>query len=265
MAKEKTANTKKRRRKLEERAAKRSAISSEENEVERPVNPPYHRHPFETNSLDHCETPVAAYQHIQPFLEALCGTLGIRQYENLRIWDPYYCDASVKRHLSDLGFNNVINENVDFYAAVERGEIPPHDVLLTNPPYSGDHIERLLEFVVSRKTPFCLLMPNWVARKPEYKASFGDRLDLFYLSPVQPYTYVMPSWAEKPEHVTQDGQTTPYLSSWYIGNAAQTSKLQERMDSIAKRQINPSWVVAKTIKGLKWKTQKLNKRKAGKT
>jgi hypothetical protein len=108
-------------------------------------------------------------------------------------------------------------------------------------------------------------MPNWVARKPEYKASFGGRLELFYLSPVQPYTYVMPPWAEKPEHVTQDGHTAPYLSSWYIGNAGQTSKLQERLDSIAKQQKPTSWVVAKTIKGLKWKIQKLNKRKAGKT
>lgn len=25
-------------------------------------------------------------------------------------------------------------------------EVPQHDVLLTNPPYSGDHVERLLRF-----------------------------------------------------------------------------------------------------------------------
>ena len=30
--------------------------------------------------------------------------------------------------------------------AVREGRVPAHDVLVTNPPYSGDHVERLLRW-----------------------------------------------------------------------------------------------------------------------
>ncbi len=60
-------------------------------------------------------------------------------------WDPYYCEGSVVAHLSSLGFTSVRNEPVDFYAEVAAGRVPEHDVLLTNPAYSGDHIPKLLK------------------------------------------------------------------------------------------------------------------------
>ncbi len=40
----------------------------------------------------------------------------------------------------------VINRNEDFYATAARGDVPVHDVLVTNPPFSGDHKERILRF-----------------------------------------------------------------------------------------------------------------------
>ena len=219
---------------------------------------PKRRHNFETHALDHCETPLVAYQHLRPVLEAIAVYLKIHPPQNLRIWDPYFCDGTVQRHLAECGFPNVINENVDFYTL---NESPPHDVLVTNPPYSGDHIELLLRFCLekNKSKPLCLLMPNWVARKPDYKDMVGKDTPLFYLTPLQPYTYTMPAWvAEKPTHVSpKTGHTTPYLSSWYISSNNHTSTIEDRMNSLAKRQTPPpEWVVAKTIKGLKWKIQK---------
>lgn len=257
----------------------------------------HNRHAFETTALDHCETPYCAYEHIAPVLTAIAKHLNIHPASNLRIWDPYYCDGTVKQHLTTLGYPNVINDNVDFYKCIQKSNnkegssIPPHDVLVTNPPYSGDHIERLLQFVCSSRNnnkPFCLLMPNWVARKTDYKdiINFGksesssgksiksnDNNDttaadvkngLFYLSPLEPYTYTMPTWNReddhRPTHVSQEtGHTTPYLSSWYIclKDDVMTCSLEKQMDVIAKRQKpQPAFVVAKTIKGLKWKIQK---------
>ena len=58
------------------------------------------------------------------------------------------------------------NKCEDFYARISAGDIPPHDVLVTNPPYSGDNVERLLAFCKSNDKPFALLMPNWVYMKP---------------------------------------------------------------------------------------------------
>ena len=54
----------------------------------------------------------------------------------VRIYDPYYCNGGVVKRLKQLGFPNVYNRREDFYAVAEAGQCPPHDILLTNPPYS---------------------------------------------------------------------------------------------------------------------------------
>ena len=64
--------------------------------------------------LDHFETPREAYQDISRALTMISEALG-REPSQLRIYDPYYCQGSVKRHLASLGFTNVYNENEDFY------------------------------------------------------------------------------------------------------------------------------------------------------
>jgi hypothetical protein len=38
--------------------------------------------------------------------------------------------------------------NEDFYAVKGAGRCPEFDVLLTNPPFSGDHLERIFRFAV---------------------------------------------------------------------------------------------------------------------
>ncbi|CAD7939810.1 unnamed protein product [Amoebophrya sp. A25] len=43
----------------------------------------------------------------------------------------------------------VINEKRDFYADIEKNVIPDYDLLVTNPPYSGDHKQRLLVYLLA--------------------------------------------------------------------------------------------------------------------
>ena len=71
-------------------------------------------------------------------------------------------------HLNSLGFNNVINQPIDFYAAIKKGSVPEYDVLVTNPPYSEDHIPKLLDYVSQSDKPYLLLMPNYVCTMPYY-------------------------------------------------------------------------------------------------
>jgi hypothetical protein len=92
-------------------------------------------HPFNADSADHCETPPQAYKDVAPLLDLLATTLG-KTRATLRIFDPYFCAGTMKKHLGDLGFTSVHNECSDFYANIREGKLPPHDVLLTNPPYS---------------------------------------------------------------------------------------------------------------------------------
>jgi hypothetical protein len=144
--------------------------------------------PFDTAWNDHFETPLAAYQDVAPVLTALSvrkrrARLGKQKVnvkkseERFRVYDPYYCKGKTKEHIAAVGFPKVINKRRDFYADVAAGTVPAHDILLTNPPYSDDHKEKLLAFILERQRrttvagevqeplPFMLLLPSWTASK----------------------------------------------------------------------------------------------------
>jgi hypothetical protein len=130
-------------------------------------------YPYVVDTADHCETPTDAYADIRPMLDAV-ATKYNKTRATLRIYDPYFCEGSMRARMASLGFTNVINEKRDFYADVEgtgAGEgvgcpqVPDFDVLVTNPPYSGDHVPKLLAFAACCGRPFFLLMPNYFYMK----------------------------------------------------------------------------------------------------
>jgi hypothetical protein len=124
-------------------------------------------HPFICEPRDHCETPFEAYRDIEPFLYRLSVALG-KTKAQLKVYDPFYCEGSVKVHLKRLGFDSVYNENEDFYKRIEEKCVPDFDVLVTNPPFSGNNMQRILDFVRDSGKPFLLLMPQFVTRKGYY-------------------------------------------------------------------------------------------------
>jgi hypothetical protein len=126
-------------------------------------------HPFQTDPHDHAETPFSAYVDIEPFLFGIALQMKSNK-ARLRLWDPYYCEGSVLKHLDRLGFANVRNDNVDFYATIAEDHTPPFDVLITNPPFSGDHMERFLTYVAGISQPWLALMPQFVAQKRYFHA-----------------------------------------------------------------------------------------------
>ena len=148
---------------------------------------------------DHAETPMDAYRDVAPILKAAGATT---------VYDPYYCNGSVIEKLRRLGYS-CVNRNRDFYEDVKTG-LPPHNFLLTNPPYSSDHIERLVKICVERKVPFALLLPTFVVAKPFWVDAI-KRLDPkpFYVFPHKRYTYEPPSWASAET-------TSPFMSGWFV-------------------------------------------------
>ena len=49
---------------------------------------------------------------------------------------------------------------------IEKDEVPEHDVVVTNPPFSGDHVSKILRFCSRRGAkPWFLLLPNFVYLK----------------------------------------------------------------------------------------------------
>jgi hypothetical protein len=128
-------------------------------------------HPFETDADDHCETSPEAHENVVNFLKAACEQLNKSPAE-LIIYDPYYCAGGTRRNLALIGFTNVINRNEDFYKVIEENRVPEHDVFLTNPPYSADHIEKCVAFaaenLAAHGRPYMLLLPSYVIHKEYY-------------------------------------------------------------------------------------------------
>lgn len=178
-------------------------------------------YPYPVDGNDHCESPLAAYEDISPILDIIAAKLG-KSRTQLRIYDPYYCEGAMKTHLLALGFKDVYNEKEDFYKVIEAKACPEYDVLVTNPPYSNDHVPKLLEFVRGQAPtkPFFLLMPNWVYTKDYYRC-MTNRNGMFYLSPSnERYTYTTPKGRRQKKSAKY---TSPFPSLWYCGLGCERS------------------------------------------
>jgi hypothetical protein len=124
-------------------------------------------YPYEVIPDDHCETPLEAYQDISPLLQLFAQSIQKTSF-SLAIYDPFFCEGSMVERVGSLGFTNVYNRKEDFYSMKSSSQLPSFELLLTNPPYSLDHMDRLLSFCINEmkgKQPFCLLLPNYVYMK----------------------------------------------------------------------------------------------------
>jgi hypothetical protein len=151
------------------------------------------QYPYEVTNDDHCETPAAAYSDIMNILNQLAKSLG-KSADSLLIYDPYFCEGSVIDRLSSIGFTNVYNAKEDFYKVYDEGRMPEYDILLTNPPYSGSNMEKLVRICCASQKPWFLLMPNYVYTK-DYYTSFllSCSPSPFYVVPSkQRYCYTTP-------------------------------------------------------------------------
>lgn len=151
--------------------------------------------PYPVDDDDHCETPHIAYAHIASLLEKYAATIG-KTKDTLQIYDPYFCQGNVVQRLNDLGFPLVRNEMVDFYAAQKApSSIQNYDVLVTNPPYSLDHMQRLVAYCITTSKPWFLLMPNYVYTKEYFLPTLMhvNIPKLFFIVPFKRYSYTTPN------------------------------------------------------------------------
>jgi len=147
---------------------------------------------------------------VEPLLFRLAERLG-KTKETLRVYDPYYCEGSMVAHLERLGFTHVHNVNEDCYKVWAAKRTPAYDVLITNPPYSADHMQRILAFAVASGKPWLLLLPNFVCFKKNYRELVPAEPPVAYLVPAKRYVYYAPG---RQTEVTQ--ATSPFDSFWYL-------------------------------------------------
>jgi hypothetical protein len=185
-------------------------------------------HSWVVEDADHCETPREAYADIAACLRRLAARLKV-QPQNLRIYDPYFCTGAVVGHLRSLGFKHVINHCVDFYEAWETGRVPEFDVIVTNPPYSEDHIPRCLQFCQETGVPWFALLPNFVFTKDWFLES---GLKPVYIVPQRRYVYKSPDTLRPSmEGAGSRSRVSPYVSLWY-------ADLREHMSAVAASELD---------------------------
>lgn len=174
--------------------------------------------PYKTDYNDHFETPPEAYEHILPLLDALHP-----DRSNHIIYDPYYCNGQTKEILLNLGFKKIVHEKRDFYNDIKQNKVPDHHSVVTNPPYSDDHKEKCMRYLVPnmRKSKseesksFFVLMPNYIAVRNHFRAAIGandtdkNPLDIFYVVPPIMYEYNHPDGTGK--------DFPPFASIWFCG------------------------------------------------
>jgi len=175
-------------------------------------------YPFEIDPQDHCETPQEAHQHLSYFLTYLAKEVLGKNISQLCIYDPFYCEGRVSTNFSKLGFTSVCNPCEDFYKTIQsETPLPDFDVIVTNPPYSGDHIEKVIEFCVSTSKPWFLLLPNFVYTKDYYQSVLIPEGKIvpqrvLYIVPERRYLF----WTPKGRHQEKSkDKTSPFITFWY--------------------------------------------------
>jgi hypothetical protein len=172
-------------------------------------------YPFPVDTADHCETPSKAYEDVDVVLNALSKLMFKNELkQNRLIYDPYFCAGSIISNLNNLGYQNVYNKCENFYTKIEKKQIPMHDILITNPPYSSDHVEKLFQFVstYNKKRSCFLLLPSYFCQRKYFKL-FCEKLKLFFIVPSRRYRYRAPKGGRT--NVRKDRKNAPFVSFWY--------------------------------------------------
>lgn len=201
-------------------------------------------------SADDRETPFRALADLLPILSALGNIYCQSNLLQLSIYDPYYCNGRIKIHLENLGLNSnlIQNEPTDCYAAQKNGKVKPFDILLSNPPYSGDHIRRCIHYSVKCQKPWALLLPSNVIHRSWFVEEIKDS-SILYVAPHSRYEFEVGTTSQS--HV-------PLVTMWFIGFPSNDNGLKEMIyqcwnDSSQKKGA----VLADSFEGLPRKIRKL--------
>eukprot|EP00388_Colpodella_angusta_P004263 GDKJ01014205.1.p1 GENE.GDKJ01014205.1~~GDKJ01014205.1.p1 ORF type:complete len:316 (+),score=41.66 GDKJ01014205.1:27-974(+) len=193
--------------------------------------------PFKTDPSDHAETPIEAYKDALPVLNYLKDSIGSK----FTVYDPFYCDGATIKLLKSLGIENTINKPEDFWErAKSKKGLPEHDVLVTNPPFSGDNIPKLLNFLLEIESPFCVLLPRWVVTKkywhdlaPEFKETI-----FFCGSTTKAYEFSAPVCLTNELRGSNDGSSHNSVRSgyfdclWFCSLRKSRKKTEKRLKEI---------------------------------
>lgn len=208
-------------------------------------------------SADDRETPAVAVADIGPVLAAVANSSGCA-LNDIHVYDPYYCKGAIKRHITSLGCSSqrIHNDPVDCYIAQKNKQVPPFDVLVSNPPYSADHIQRCIHYAVASAKPWMLLLPSNVVLRPWFKAALKSQ-QVMYIAPHERYGF---ECDEDPKldssKSSGSDKHVPFVTMWFVGGLSEDcSRLL--VDSWATSGRSAAAALARTAEELPRRIRKL--------
>ncbi len=87
------------------------------------------------------------------------------------IYCPFYCDGKQKVYLNELGFNNVIHEDKDFFKCDND-----FDLIVDNPPFSK--MKSICEYLHKLDNPFIIIAPPRTLNSKYFQQLFKSHLQL---------------------------------------------------------------------------------------
>ncbi len=124
--------------------------------------------------------------------------------KDTKIWMPFYYDGSCQKILNDIGYNNVIHLDKDFYTY----QPDDWDMVIDNPPYSNK--SKVIERLISLGKPFALVLPLNTIKTKYAQQFFNDgKLSLINLHN-QNHHFLKPG--DKP---ADHGRTNPIMPCWF--------------------------------------------------
>ena len=172
-------------------------------------------------SADDRETPLRALEDIFPIITSIIEYKQCSLNEFL-IYDPYYCNGNIKRRLESLGLNrnNIYNDPIDCYYAQKYNLIKSFDLLLSNPPYSSDHIRRCIQYSIKSEKPWLLLLPSNVIHRSWFNQEIKD-YNVLYIAPYEKYVFEVNNSSNSDENEENDRNTNlkhiPMVTMWFLG------------------------------------------------
>tara|TARA_R110002153_G_scaffold149341_3_gene300827 strand:- start:214 stop:717 length:504 start_codon:yes stop_codon:yes gene_type:complete len=85
------------------------------------------------------------------------------------IYDPYFCSGLTKQYFNELGYDNVIHNDEDFYTSYMNYD---YDIIITNPPFSNK--KKVCQILKQIDKPFIIIAPVSTITKKFWRETFKE-------------------------------------------------------------------------------------------
>ena len=121
------------------------------------------------------------------------------------MYDPYFCQGSIRTEYEKIGITHLIHEKRDFYADISAGKVPDYDILITvgsGVLHSGYWTEQFVSFLfgfcvhksIRQKHILSTHTPCLCAQNPPYSQDHKERIIEFCAESGKAWCLLMPNY-----------------------------------------------------------------------